>query len=303
MRETRLRRSSATRNKVVWWSASGTSSGGTRYHPSSVNSSSHSSSRHSSSSAASSTKNRSTSPRVIGPGIARLLGGSALRRRPVGAVGRAALALHQRIPAPPERAHLQFVLARRLVAAHAARDVRPRQFAPGGEAALAAFEPGDVVRRAEAGRTEKRDEILVALLPQFWRVVARQRRPGIDLDVIGRQRIPGADRVPIRNQDQVWENEEVAVEISNAAGVLRAELLDETGADRGEFVLRLHHDRRRTLRVLDHAVPAAQRQADPPLPARAGPLRRVGAEIVKVLHEIAIVRRDRVIAVDRVLDQ
>src|SRR6516162_3331078 len=130
MREVRLRRSSATRNKVVWWSASGTSSGGTRYHPSSVNRSSHSSSRHSSSSAASSTKNRSTSPRVIGPGIARLLGG-ALHRRPVGAVGRAALAVHQRIPSPPERTHLQFVLARRLVAAHAARDVGPRQFAPG----------------------------------------------------------------------------------------------------------------------------------------------------------------------------
>jgi len=38
--------------------------------------------------------------------------------------------------------------------------------------------------------------------------------------------------VPIRNQDQIWEDEEVAVEIGNAAGVLGAELLDDRGSRR-----------------------------------------------------------------------
>src|SRR5207244_7752355 len=121
----------------------------------SANSWSHSSSRHSSSSAASSTRKRSISPTVTEPGTAPpLFGRGALRRRPVGAIGRPPLATDQRIPAPPECAHLQFVLTGRLLPRHAARDVRPRQLALRRKTALTAFETGDVVRCAKPGGPE-----------------------------------------------------------------------------------------------------------------------------------------------------
>src|ERR1700745_65022 len=102
-----------------------------------------------------------------------LLGRGAAFARPVGTVGRAALAMDQRIPAPPERTHLQFVLARRLVLRHAARDVGPWQLALGREPALAAFEARYVVRRPEPGRPEERDKIFVRLLGQFRAVCGR----------------------------------------------------------------------------------------------------------------------------------
>ena len=149
----------------------------------------------------------------------------------------------------------------------------------GREAALAAFEARHVVGRAEPGRPEERDEILVALLAQFRRVVARQGRPGVDLDVVGRQRIPGADRVPIRDQDQVREDEQVAVEVGDVVGPLGADFSTSLARIRASSSFGAAHDRRPPLRILDDAMPAAQRQADAPLPARAEPALRVGADV------------------------
>src|SRR5215472_6017864 len=100
------------------------------------------------------------------------------------------------MPTAPERTHLQFILARGLLAPHAPGDVRPRHFAPRRKAALAAFEGVNVVRRAETGGPQERNEILEASLPQFRRLAARQAGPGIDLHVIRRQGIESADRMP-----------------------------------------------------------------------------------------------------------
>src|SRR6266446_4880870 len=121
--------------------------------------------------------------------VTSVLFGRRALLRPVGAVGRAARTLHQRVPAPPEGAHLQFILARRLVFSHAAGNVRPGQFAPRRKAALAAFERVNIVRGAEPGGPEKRDEILHPLLPQLLRFTARHVGPGVDLHVIRRARI------------------------------------------------------------------------------------------------------------------
>src|SRR5208282_1946420 len=179
-------------------------------------------------------RNSSISPTVNSAALSAialaLLGRFALLG-PVGAVGRTAHSLHQRVPAPPEGAHLQFVLARRLLAAHAAGNVRPCQFAPGCKAALAAFQCVDVVRCAEPRGAEERDEVLEAPLPQFRRLAPRQVGPGVDLDVIGYERVPGADRVPGRDQDQIREDEEVPAVVGDAMGLLGTDPLDEPGAD------------------------------------------------------------------------
>src|SRR6516165_1977449 len=144
-------------------------------------------------------RNSSISPTVNSPAVvaiaAALLGGFALLGA-IRAVGWAAQPLHQRVPAPPECAHLQFILTRRPRAPHATGNVRPRHFAPRRKAALTAFEGIDIIRRAEPRGPQKRDEVLEAPLPQFPRLAPRQVGPRVDLHVIGGQRIEGADRVP-----------------------------------------------------------------------------------------------------------
>src|SRR6516165_12388382 len=104
-------------------------------------------------------RNSSISPRVNAV-IARYSFGRCALLQPVGAVGRAAHSLHQGVPAPPEGTHLQFVLARRLLATHAAGNVGPRQFAPRGKAALTAYEGVDVVRCAEPSGAQEGNEVL-----------------------------------------------------------------------------------------------------------------------------------------------
>jgi hypothetical protein len=102
------------------------------------------------------------------------LGRGALLQRPVEAIRGTALAMHQRVPPTPERPHLQFILAGRLLTRHATRDVGPRQLALRCEASLAAFQAGDIIRGAEAGWPEERDKVLEALLAPS----ARGRRGG-----------------------------------------------------------------------------------------------------------------------------
>src|SRR6202008_3965493 len=62
--------------------------------------------------------------------------------------------LHQLVPLAPEHAQMALVGGELLVAGlgHAARQVGPWHFAPGGEAELRRFERGNVVGRGEAAR-------------------------------------------------------------------------------------------------------------------------------------------------------
>ena len=66
---------------------------------------------------------------------------------------------HQLIPSPPERAHLQFVGDRRMLALHPARDIRPSDFTI-GKAALTRFEHLDIVRRGESSGTQEGQKVV-----------------------------------------------------------------------------------------------------------------------------------------------
>src|SRR2546426_9884207 len=304
---------SATMKSEVRESPSGVSVAGISYVASSVNSATHSRKRHASRRAASSNRNSSISARVVSRTVdvapMRSLRDSALEGDGAGRCGHGARhTSHQRMPLAPEGPHLQLVVRHGLGPVHTAGDVGPFDLTI-GEASLTRFQRFDVVRRGEPTRTQEGQKVVEAQRPVVGALVPRRQGPGIDLDVIRRDREECAhgDGHNVVD-DEVGKDEQVATGLRHLVSQLGAKPLDELLVDRtqlGAFRLAEHRrplrDRPSRQRLgLDERVTIAQGFSD--AAAAAPDPFGVHSGLDEEL-EVPLMSRARMIPIDAVLDQ
>src|SRR5271156_1396092 len=155
---------------------------------------------------------------------------------------------HKLIPAPPERAHLQFVGDRRMLALHSARYVRPSYFSI-GEPTLTRFEHLDVVRSGESSRPEERQKVVEPQRRVLRALIGRRQGPRIHLHVVGRNGIEGANRDRHDVVDyQVRKNPEIAARLAYAPRPLRPKAFIEAAPHFLEMRLAMLAERRDPVR-------------------------------------------------------
>ena len=169
------------------------------------------------------------------------------------------------------------------------------------------FERLDVVRRRKSTGTEKLEEVEQPVLPRPFGLLPGGESPGADIHEIGGCGIIGPHRHRHDVVDhQIGEDEQVAIEGSDAVGALLPEPLEQAVIEARKLALAFLAPGRNPLRngatpgglVLEHGMPFAEiagRSLERDLSERA----RRRLQIV----QIGRMRRQCVIAVDAVFGQ